>query len=141
MENDRNPKIGVAIILLMGDEVLLGKRKNSHGAGTWSFPGGKLENYETFMDCSLRELKEETGLFGFQIDLIDKIPCALTEDFFPESLHYVTHYLRAKHNSGIPLVKEKDKCERWEWFSWGNFPNPLFLPVENLIKQKYNPFL
>ena len=28
----------------------------------WSFPGGKLESLESFYECSVREIKEETGL-------------------------------------------------------------------------------
>ena len=27
----------------------------------WSFPGGKVESGESFYDCALREIKEETG--------------------------------------------------------------------------------
>jgi 8-oxo-dGTP diphosphatase len=39
----KRPLIGVAVIVMKDDRVLLGKRKNSHGADTWAFPGGHLE--------------------------------------------------------------------------------------------------
>ena len=34
---------------------------------------------------------------------------------------------------------EPEKCEKWEWFEWNNLPEPLFLPIQNLLKQKFNP--
>jgi len=33
---NRTPKVGVAIIISRNDKVLLIKRKNVHGAGSWS---------------------------------------------------------------------------------------------------------
>lgn len=46
--------------------VLLGRRKAdaAQGAGLLEFPGGKRETGETFEDAAIRELFEETGLFG-----------------------------------------------------------------------------
>jgi 8-oxo-dGTP diphosphatase len=40
---EKRPKVGVGIIVLQEGKVLLGKRKNSHGEGTWAFGGGHLE--------------------------------------------------------------------------------------------------
>ena len=37
------PKIGVGVVIRNSDCVLVGLRKNSHGAGLWSFPGGHME--------------------------------------------------------------------------------------------------
>jgi 8-oxo-dGTP diphosphatase len=31
---------------------------------------------------------------------------------------------------------EPDKYTEWDWFKVNNLPQPLFLPVENLLKQK-----
>ena len=37
-------KVGVSVILIRNDnEILIGKRKGSHGAGEYSVPGGHLE--------------------------------------------------------------------------------------------------
>ena len=58
----KRPLIGVAVIVTKDDRVLLGKRKNSHGADTWAFPGGHLEFNESIADCAAREVFEETGL-------------------------------------------------------------------------------
>lgn len=133
------PKIGLAVIVMRNDSVLLGKRKNAHGEGTYAFPGGHLEMWEEFVDCAEREVKEETGL---GIELIDNYPVAPpTNDFFKEDdKHYVTLFIRAEYIGGTPRVMEPDKCEKWDWYKWGNLPQPLMLPIQNLIKQGYNPF-
>ncbi len=130
------PKVGLGVIVLKENKVLLLKRKGSHGAGEWSFPGGHLEFFETFEECAKRETKEETGL---EIDVINKEPIAITNDFFKkEKKHYITLYIEAKYISGEPRILEPEKCEEIGWFDWGYLPTPLFLPIKNLIKQKYS---
>jgi bifunctional NMN adenylyltransferase/nudix hydrolase len=42
--------------------VLVIERKFPPGKGTWALPGGFKNSNETFLDCAVRELKEETGL-------------------------------------------------------------------------------
>jgi bifunctional NMN adenylyltransferase/nudix hydrolase len=42
--------------------VLLVKRKFAPGAGTWALPGGHKNRNETFLECALRELGEETNV-------------------------------------------------------------------------------
>jgi len=54
--------IGVGVIIRRGDEILLGKRKGSHGTNTWGLPGGHLDAGEEIPTCAIRETLEETGL-------------------------------------------------------------------------------
>lgn len=49
-------------ILECSGHVLLIKRKIAPGAGTWALPGGFKNANETFIDCAIRELKEETNV-------------------------------------------------------------------------------
>jgi 8-oxo-dGTP diphosphatase len=39
MEPNR-PKVGVGVFILKDGKVLLAKRKNAHGEGSYAFPGG-----------------------------------------------------------------------------------------------------
>ena len=129
------PKIGVGVIIRKGNKVLLGKRRNAHGAGTWSFPGGHLELNEEIEDCAKREVMEETGL---KIKNLKRV--AFTNDIFGNNLHYVTLYVLADYDSGEARVMEPDKCEIWQWFDWNKLPEPLFLPIQNLVETGFNPF-
>ena len=58
------PRVGVGVVLfcVQTGEILVGKRKGSHGSGQWALPGGALEWKETSSSCAKRELREETGI-------------------------------------------------------------------------------
>jgi len=128
--------IGLGVIIRKNKKVLLGKRKNTHGEGSWCFPGGHLEFNEQIEECGKREVLEETGI---KIKNIKLGP--FTNDIFKkEGKHYVTLFLIADYDSGKVRVMEPDKCEKWRWFGWNKLPKPLFLPIQNLLKQKFNPF-
>ncbi len=146
--NEKNyPRVGIATIVKAGGLILIGQRISSLGNNTWSFPGGKLEKFESIYDCAKRELYEETGLVeGKDVKYFGENPIAITNDFFiEENKHYITLFLKAEQiSSKIAEVIEKDKQKIWEYTHWDNILNgkynPLFLPVQNLIKQKYNPY-
>lgn len=130
------PKIGVGVIIKKDGKVLTGKRKNAHGNGGWSFPGGHLEMWESVEDCAKREVLEETGLV---IENLKKV--AFTNDMFPEEeKHYITLFVTADYKSGEVELKEPEKCDGWKWVEWNNLPEPLFLPIINLLKEGFNPF-
>jgi 8-oxo-dGTP diphosphatase len=140
----KRPKVGVGVILMgEGENILLGKRKNSHGAGTWSFPGGHLEFMETLRQCAEREMLEETGLVkGVNYLFVDSEACTSTNNFFEkENRHDITLYLRAEYITGEPRVMEPNKCEEWRWYDWSKLDSlNLFVPVRNLKMQRYSPY-
>lgn len=49
-------------ILECQGHILLIRRKFSPGRGAWALPGGFRNQRETFLDCAIRELKEETNV-------------------------------------------------------------------------------
>nr|WP_319491958.1 NUDIX hydrolase [uncultured Desulfobacter sp.] len=130
------PFVGVAVIITRNNRVLLGKRKGAHGAGCWAFPGGHLEFNESIEGCAAREVYEETGLLVKNCRFV-----TCTNDVFTDHhKHYVTLFVACAYDSGKPEVKEPEKCEKWEWFAWNEFPEPLFLSLKNLLNQAFNPF-
>jgi len=130
------PKVGVGVIVLRDGKVLLGKRKNAHGEGSWCFPGGHLELNEEVEECARREVMEEAGI---TVKNLKKGP--YTNDIFmDEKKHYITLIIVCDYDSGEVRVMEPEKCEKWEWFNWSQLPKPLFIPVENLLKQGFKPF-
>lgn len=50
------------VVLECAGQILLIKRKFAPGAGTWALPGGFKNSNETFEQCAIRELFEETNL-------------------------------------------------------------------------------
>ena len=134
---EERPKVGVGVILVKDNKVLLLKRKNTHGEGTWSFPGGHLELNEEIEDCVKREVEEETGI------TVSKIRFAgLTNDIFEkENKHYITIFMICDWESGETQIKEPEKCTKIGWHRWEELPQPLFLPITNLLRQGYRPFL
>jgi 8-oxo-dGTP diphosphatase len=137
MNENKRPKVGVGVIVLRKSKVLLGKRLGAHGSQTWNFPGGHLEFGETIESCARREVLEETGLFVTNLKL-----GPYTNDFFEkEDKHYITLFVLAMAGKGEPRIMEPEKCEQWEWFEWNKLPNPLFLPIQNLLKLGFRPSL
>lgn len=127
-------RVGIASLIFKDNKILLGMRKGAHGHLTWAAPGGHLEFNESPHDCAIRETKEETGL-----EISDVTMGPWTNDFFAaEQKHYITLYMLAKHKKGEPEILEPNKCEKWEWFHWEALPNPLFIPLQNLIGLGYN---
>ena len=132
METQPHVRVGVGVMILKDGKVLLGQRKNAHGVGTWHFPGGHLEFGESFEECAKREVMEETGC---TIKNVEKV--CFTNDIFPlDNKHYVSCFVKAEIESGEVQNMEPEKLERWDWFEWDKFPEPLFIPLMNLRKEK-----
>ncbi|KGR36014.1 ADP-ribose pyrophosphatase MutT [Vibrio campbellii] len=128
---NKQVRVGVATIILRDGAILLGERIGSHGANTWATPSGHLELGESIEDCAKREVLEETGLI---VDSIEKF--TFTNDIFEkEGKHYVTLFVVASSASGEPQVTEPDKCKQWKWCRLDDLPEPLFLPLINLLKE------
>lgn len=132
-------KVGVCVMLWRRGRVLMGERLGSHGANTWSFPGGHVEGGEGPVEAVCREVEEETG---FVLSPADVAPVTFTSDVFEvEGKRYVTLYFSASCPSGVePSVLEPTKCGGWKWVRWGEWPGELFLPIRNMLAQKSKLF-
>ncbi len=124
------PRVGVGTIIRRGDEVLLLRRHKTHGAGTWSTPGGYLEFGESPEQCAARETLEETG-----VAIADASFLTITNDFFPqERKHFITLWMHANHHSGAERLAAPDEATEVEWFHHQALPQPLFVCFANLLK-------
>jgi 8-oxo-dGTP diphosphatase len=129
------PAVGVGIIITKGDRVLLLRRRNVHGAGTWSTPGGHLDFGESPEDCAIREAREETN-----VDVAGVRFRAITNDIFEaEGKHYITLWMEASYVAGEPVVNAPDEMSQVGWFAWDALPQPLFLPFQHLLEGKCYP--
>jgi 8-oxo-dGTP diphosphatase len=125
----------VAILITADERVLLVRRKNAHGAGTWAPPGGHLEFGESLAECAAREAHEETG-----VDVRDVRFLAITNDVFEtEGLHYITVWMQGTAGGAEPSIKAADEVAELGWFAWDALPQPLFLPLQNLLAGRRYP--
>lgn len=121
MDTEQKIKVGIGVMILKDGKVLLGKRKESHGAGEYAWPGGHMEYMESFEECAKREVREETGM---EIQNIRFLRLLNLKAYFPK--HFVDIGLVADWKSGEPKIIEPDKTEGWSWYEMNNLPEPLF---------------
>jgi 8-oxo-dGTP diphosphatase len=55
----RDPKVSTAVVIQVGDGVVLGRRAIEPGRGMWCLPGGFVNDDEDPWDAAARECKEE----------------------------------------------------------------------------------
>lgn len=110
------------------EEVLLSERKEGgYGNGTYALPGGKKREKESFEQCAMRELHEETGL-----ELIKSRPVSL---FHRPDKNVWTIGVLALEYSGEPRTLEPNNHSGWTWYSLANLPEPLFRHTRETILQ------
>ena len=119
--------------------IYAGVRKGSHGTGSIALPGGHLEMYESWEDCAVREVKEETNL-----DLVDVRHVHSTNDIMKqEDKHYVTIFMIGRpsnESAAKPENMEPHKCEGWRAYSWEELKTlaatkgKLFGPLQKLVE-------
>jgi ADP-ribose pyrophosphatase YjhB (NUDIX family) len=59
--------------------------------GTWSLPGGHLDLDESFEDCAVREIREETGIVLQQEDV--RFLTAINDHMDEDLKHYITIFM------------------------------------------------
>jgi 8-oxo-dGTP diphosphatase len=129
------PGVGVGIVVTREKQVLLLKRKNVHGSGSWSTPGGHLEYGETPEECALREVMEETGVRIGEPRFI-----GITNDVFEEyGKHYITIWMVADVKEGSITIGAPYEMSEVGWFDWDRLPEPLFLPLKQLLSGRSYP--
>lgn len=122
------PGVGVGVVVRRGNDVLLLRRHNVHGAGTWSPLGGYLEYGETLEQCAARETLEETGITISDIRFL-----AITNDFFPEhQKHFIMVWMHADYSAGEVGLYAPEEATEVKWFTHHQLPEPLFLCFANL---------
>ena len=65
------PLVGVGSLVLRGSRILLVRRAYSPAKGKWSIPGGHVELGESVLEAAVRELREETGLEGRPLGVVN----------------------------------------------------------------------
>lgn len=129
MDQILSVKVGIGVMIMKDGKVLLGKRKGSHGAGEYAWPGGHMEYMESFEGCAKRETLEETGM---EIENVRFLRLSNLKTYAPK--HYVDIGLIADWKQGEPKVMEPDKMEEWGWYDIDTLPSPLFATLPSYFE-------
>jgi 8-oxo-dGTP diphosphatase len=125
----KQPQIGIGVLITKDDRVLLMKSGNVHGDRTWSTPGGHLEYEESLEKGALRVSQEGIGVIITDVTFL-----AITNDMFEaDGQHSLTIWMAGRYVSGSPAMHEGHESSAIDWFSWDALPEPLFLPFEHLL--------
>lgn len=127
MEFDDMP-IGVnALIFNDKNQLLLGKRINCFGEGTYGLIGGKLKIGETIESCIIRELFEEIGIYVNMED-IEIVNLSSTNIEIP--MLQIGVFIKKYY--GEPYNKEKEYCSEIGFFDLDNLPEMFEVTKTNL---------
>ena len=94
------PTTRVSVVVLTDDRKILLVRHRKGNRLYWVLPGGRLEYGETFHECAVRELKEETGL-DIEIEKFLYLSEAIAPD---RSRHIVNIYLKGRIVGGTMRI-------------------------------------
>jgi 8-oxo-dGTP diphosphatase len=115
----------VAAIIKKDNYYLIAKRnRNKYMGLKWEFPGGKVEDSETFEEALSREIFEELNV---SIDIQKKIA---EEKYKDDEIDIVLHYFICTLNNGDLLLSEHESIE---WVTKEDFDNYEFVAGDGNI--------
>ena len=115
------PHVGVHLILINGGKVLLLRRANTGFAdGSWSLPGGCLDEGETLPAAAAREALEETGI---TIDPVNLAFAHLCHHAEPDGEARIGVFFAATRWTGEPANAEPAKCSEIGWHDLTSLPH------------------
>lgn len=125
--------LGVCVVVLnIHNQILLGERVNSFGAGTFGLPGGRIHIDEPLIKAVARELAEETGIRSDSFEFV-----GVVRDN-QETYNFIHFGYVIKGVTQVPLNLEPDKCKGWNWYSLKELPDNILRGHKTVIDMYLN---
>jgi len=125
-----NPTVGVAVVVLKGRKVLLGKRApNVSYGGLWCIPCGHLEWDEEVREAAIREFEEETGM---KVKITGIV--AVYSNFHNPQQHTVGIWFRGEVIEGRP--RPGDDLIEIDYFPLDSLPHDLAFPTDRQVLEE-----
>ncbi len=132
MEKERITLVAAAYLVLMKDsKILLLRRFNTgYEDGNYSMIAGHLNGDETFIECIIREAKEEAS-----INLIpDDLKVVHTMHRKATDHERIDIFIEAKKWKGELKIMETNKCGDLRWFDISSLPENVIPYVRRAIE-------
>ena len=111
-------------------ELLLIERKNEPFKGQWAVPGGFVEMDEELEDAVARELAEETGLTGVQLEQMHTFGKCGRD---PRGRQITIAFVGVA-TEGHDKVRAGDDAAKAQWFDIGELPENLAFDHDEMIR-------
>ena len=125
------PTTRVSVVVIKEDnKAILLVRHRKGNRQYWVLPGGRLEYGETFFECAVREMSEETGL-AVQVERFLFLSEAIAPD---RSRHIVNIYVKAKVIGGTLKVGNEPVLAGVDYIPFTELERiTLFPPISKVI--------
>ncbi|MBI4299635.1 MAG: NUDIX hydrolase [Chloroflexi bacterium] len=124
----RNPIVGVAVVVLEGGRILLGRRAGSY-RGAWCIPCGYVEWDEDVREAARREFHEETGL-----EVAIGEVYAVHSNFHNPKQHTVGVWFLGERTGGE--LRPGGDLDEVAFFALDTLPDDLCFPTDRLVLEK-----
>ena len=122
----RNPVVGVAVIVMEGERILLGRRARGRYEGAWCIPCGYVEYDEDVRAAAAREFAEETGL-DVELDRVYTVH----SNFHNPVMHSVGIWFIARVVGGT--LRADDDLSAVAYFPLDQLPPDLAFPTDRKV--------
>ena len=106
-----------AIIIKDGKYFIAQRNRNKHMGLSWEFPGGKVEEGESFEIALKREIEEELNI---EINIKNKLG---EENYQDDKINVKLHYFICSHFNGEIILSEHEDSA---WITKNEFKNYNF---------------